>query len=93
MNGSQTQQGLKCGCGCFSTVVPKNEFIQVHLKLALAHSVVSSDQPLLKISDGPIGKWHNRGCAFAQLGAEGLDARHVLEPGLRQAREALRPSV
>ena len=79
---------LKCGCRCLSAVVPKNELIEVNLELRLTHSVVGTDQPLLEISNGPIGKWDNRPRTFAQLRSEWLRAGDVLEPGLRETREA-----
>jgi hypothetical protein len=47
--------------------MPKDEFVEVNLKLVLAYSVVGSDQPLLQVSNSPIRKWHGRLRAFAQL--------------------------
>ena len=47
--------------------MPKDKFIEVNLQLVLADPVVGADQPLLQISDGPIGKWYCRLCSFAQF--------------------------
>ena len=48
---------LKCSRRCLTTVVTKDEFIEVHLELVLAHSMVGSNQPLLEVSNRPIRKW------------------------------------
>ena len=55
--------------------------------------MVGTDQPLLKVPNGPISERDNRRRAFAQLRAEGLDAGDVLEPGLRETAKLLSPSV
>src|ERR1700691_6065115 len=67
----------------------KDEFVEINLKLSLVHSVVSADQPLLEIANGPIGERDSRLRAFAQLGPERLVASEVLKTGLREADEAL----
>ena len=45
--------------------MPKDEFVEVDLELGLAHSVVGADQPLLEVSNGPIGEWDSGLRAFA----------------------------
>jgi hypothetical protein len=45
----------------------KDEFVEINLKLGLAHSVVGADQLLLEVANGPIGKRNSGLRAFAQL--------------------------
>jgi hypothetical protein len=79
MAGSETKECLKCRRRCFATVVPKDEFIQVNLQLVLAHSVIGSDEPLLEVSNSPIGKRDGGLCAFTQLRSEGLVMNDMFE--------------
>jgi len=72
VSGPEAKECLKCGRRRLATVVPKDEFIEVNLKLVLAHSVVGSDQPLLQVSNRPIGKRDSGLRAFAQLRPERL---------------------
>ena len=48
---AQAEQSLKSGHRLPPPVVTKDELVQVHLELLLAHSVVGSDEPLLEIGD------------------------------------------
>src|SRR5450432_3514467 len=66
----------------------KDEFIEVNLKLGLAHSVVGANQPLLEVANGPISKRDSGFRAFAQLCSERLIASDVFKAGLRDAGEA-----
>jgi len=50
--------------------------------------MVSADQPLLEVANGPIGKRDSGLRAFAQLGSERLVASDVFKAGLREAGEA-----
>jgi hypothetical protein len=68
--------------------VPKNKLVEVNLELALAHSVMGADQPLLEVSNGSVGKGDNGLRTFAQLRPEGLGASDVFETGLHETSEA-----
>lgn len=70
-------------------VTPKHEFVEVDLKLGLAHSVIGANQPLLEVPNRPIGKWHNLLRASAQLRSEWLVASDMLKADLRQTGETL----
>jgi hypothetical protein len=45
----------------------KDEFVEINLKLRLAHSVVGADQPLLQVANGPISERDSGLRTFAQL--------------------------
>ena len=69
--------------GChwiLSAVMPKDEFIQVNLKVTPAYAMVRSHKPLLKIPDGAIGQWDNGFCAPTQISPQGLGSRHMIKP-------------
>lgn len=70
-------------------IVTKDEFVKVDLELGFAHTMVGSDQPLLEVADGPVGKRDNGLRAFSQLRAEGLGPNDMFVADLRQARKAL----
>src|ERR1700730_18186954 len=80
-SGAQTEQRLKGRRRFPSTVMPKRELIQVHLKLTATDTMVGSDEPLLEIADRTIRERYDRGHAFAEVFADRLGARHVREPG------------
>jgi hypothetical protein len=69
--------------------VPKDEFVEVHLELGLAHTVVGADEPLLEVANGSIGKWYGRLRTFSQLRAERLCASNMFKAGFNETREAL----
>src|ERR1039458_1536913 len=66
----------------------KDEFVEVNLKLGLAHSVVGADQPLLEVANGSVGKPDSGPRAFAPLCSATLVASDVFKAGLREAGEA-----
>ena len=68
--------------------MPKNEFIEVNLQLVLAHSVVGSNEPLLEVSDRPIGKRDCGLCTFAQLRSKRLVSNDMFKAGLRDLRNS-----
>ena len=49
---------MKCGSRRLAAIVPKDEFVEVHLELGLTHTVVGADEPVLEVPDGSIGKWN-----------------------------------
>ena len=87
--GSETKERLKRRCRSLAAIVTKDEFVKVDLELGFAHTMVGSDQPLLEVADGPVGKRDNGLRAFSQLRAEGLGPNDMLVADLRQARKAL----
>jgi len=70
-------------------VMAKDEFIEIDLELLAAHAVVSADQPLLQVSDGPIGQWHHRFRSFAKVALQGLGTWNVPEAHSFKTGEAL----
>ena len=50
--------------------------------------MMSSDQPLLQVTDGAVGQRHYGFRAFTQLDQHRLAARRGVEPGFLQAGEA-----
>src|SRR5262249_26011880 len=85
----ETQQSLEGGHGLPPAIVPKHEFVEIHRELLPAHSMVSSDEPLLHISNGAVGQGYHRFRSFADLSTQRLDPRHVLVTGFFQPVEAL----
>jgi hypothetical protein len=83
---SKSEQGLESGHGLHSTVVSKDIFIQVDLKLSAADPVVGANQPLLQVADGPVGQWHHRFRTLAQIGSERLLARDMIESTFFQGK-------
>jgi len=79
----ETEQRLKRGHRLPPPIVPKDELVQVDLKLRLTDPMVRADQPLLKVADGTVRERHDRGCAFshgarARLGTANVpDARRL----------------
>ena len=58
----------------------KNELVEVNLQLAAAHAVVRADEPLLKVTDGPVGQWNFRFRALAQVASHRLVRGICLKP-------------
>jgi hypothetical protein len=54
MSSSKSEQRLERRHRRLSPIVTKYEFVQVHLELITADTVMGSEQPLLEISNGPI---------------------------------------
>src|ERR1700736_1278700 len=65
--GPETEQGLERGHGLPASIVAKDEFIKINLKLIAAHAVIGSDQPLLEIPNGAVCQRQHRLRAFAQI--------------------------
>lgn len=79
MAGFDAKQGLERGHGQSSTIVAKDEFVEINLELIAPHPVASSVQPLLQVANRAVCQGHNRPRAFAQVDPQRLVARHVLE--------------
>ena len=62
-----------------SAIVPKNELVQVDLQLGAAHPMVSTEEPLLEVSDGTISEGHHGFRSLVQLASPGLRARDMLK--------------
>jgi hypothetical protein len=75
--------------GCFAPVVPEDEFVEIDLELGLTYSVIGANQPLLEISNSPIGEWNSRLRARSECGSQWLSTGDMFEPSFRQARKAL----
>lgn len=69
--GPEAEQRLKRCRRRASTVVSKDELIQVDLKLATTYAVMGSHEPLLKIADRPVRQRHDRDRALAEILAQG----------------------
>jgi hypothetical protein len=67
----------------------KTNSSQINLELRFAHAVIGTNEPLLKIANGAIGKWYRRFRTFAQCGSQRLNATDVFEARLGQTFEAL----
>jgi hypothetical protein len=87
-SGPQAEQRLKGGHRLPTSIVAKDEFIQVDLKLRLTDPVVRADQPLLQIADRAVRERHHRSRAFAQGAPERLGTAHVLDARGLQVLEA-----
>jgi hypothetical protein len=75
----RVQGDLKGGRRGFAAVVPEDEFVEVNLELWLAHSVVGSDQPLLNVSNGAIGKRYSRLLALTEFGSQWVSSGDMFE--------------
>ena len=62
----KTEQRLKGSHRLSSTIVPKDELVEVDLELLLADSMVRADQPLLEVADSAIGERHHGERTFEQ---------------------------
>jgi hypothetical protein len=69
--------------------VPKDEFIEVYLKLGLAHTMIGANEPPLEVADGSIGKGDSGLRTFSQFRAERLDASDMFKAGLNETCETL----
>jgi hypothetical protein len=85
MTGSKAEQSLERRRRCLPPIVTKYEFIQIDLELITADTMVSSEQPLLEITNRSASQRYHGLRAFSQIGSERLAARHVLEAGLFSA--------
>ena len=56
--GAEAEQRLKSRHGLLPPIVPKDELVQVRLKLRAADTVIGADQPMLEIPDRAC--WTNR---------------------------------
>src|SRR5260370_30329136 len=86
--GSAGEQRLERRHGLLPPVVAKDEFVEIDLELIAAHTVISSDQPLLQVADRAVCQRHHGLCAFTKVDSQRLAARHVLEPSFLQPSEA-----
>jgi hypothetical protein len=72
-----------------STIVPKDELVEIDLQLGAAHPMVSTEEPLLEVPDSTISEGHHGFRSLVQLGSQGLSARHMLKDFV-QTREGLK---
>ena len=49
--GSEAEERLERCHGLLPPVVAKDEFVEIDLELIAAHTMISSDQPLLQVAD------------------------------------------
>lgn len=89
MPSSKSEQRLKRRHRRLPTIVTKYEFIKVDLELITADTMMSPEQPLLEISNGPVCQGYYGLRAFSQVNSQRLAARHVLEASLFQPSKAL----
>jgi hypothetical protein len=82
----EAEQRLKGGHRLPPTIVPKDELVQVDLKLRLTDPVVRADQPLLQVADGAVRERHRGSRASAQ--GERLRAPNVRDARSLQVLEA-----
>ena len=75
--GRKPQHRLKRSLGRAPSVVPEHELVKVDRELRAAHSMVSADEPVLHIPDGPVCE-RDRGLgSLSQLREMRLDAWNV----------------
>jgi len=91
MSSSEAEQGLERGHRRLPTIVAKNELIQINLELITAHTVVSSEQPLLEVANRAVCQGHDGLRTLPQGDSQRLTASHVLESSFLQPSEALEP--
>src|SRR5260370_26150819 len=89
MPSSNSEQRLERRHRRFPPIVTKYEFIQVNLELIATYTVMSPQQPLLEIANGPVRQRHYGLRAFPQVRWPRLAARHVLKASLLQPSKAL----
>ena len=70
--GAEAKQRLKGRHGLLPPVVPKDELVQVRLKLRAADAVIRADQPVLKVPDGAVRQRHDGAGALAQRASQRL---------------------
>jgi hypothetical protein len=86
---SEAEQRLKGSHRLASTIVPKDELVEVDLKLRLTDPMVRADQPLLQVAEGAVGERHHGGGTFAQGASERLRTPNMLDVRCLQVLEAL----
>jgi Putative glucoamylase len=86
---AKAEQCLKRGRRLSPTIVSEHEFVEVHLELPLADTVIRADQPLLQVADCPVRERDDRHRAAAELHPGRLVPRHVPNTGRGQPIEAL----
>src|SRR5688572_3575704 len=91
--GPEAKQRLKGRGRRPPTVVPERELVQVDLELRSTDTMVSADKPLLKIADRTIRQRHDGVGSLAELAAQRLRSRDMIEPSDRQPGDCFRPSV
>ena len=64
-----------------STVMPEGELVEIRLQLRSTHTVMSPDQPLLKITDRAGRQRDYRSGSLPKVLTQRLRARHMLEAG------------
>jgi len=57
--GAEAEQCLERSHGCVTTIMAKDELIEIDLQLVAAHSMIGSDEPLLEIANCPIRQRHH----------------------------------
>jgi hypothetical protein len=85
---SKSEQRLERRHRRLPPIVTKYEFIEINLELITANTVMSSEQPLLEIANGPVCQRHHGFRAFSQVDSQRLAARYMLEACLFQPSEA-----
>ena len=70
--GAQAEQRLEGRHGLPPPIVPKDELVQVRLKLRAADAVIGADQPMLKVPDGAVRQRHDGAGALAQRASQRL---------------------
>lgn len=85
---SEAEQGLESCHRLLSPIIAKDKFIEVHLELIPAYTMMRSDQPLLQVANRAVSQRHHRFGAVAHIRSPRLNACHVLEPSVLQAAEA-----
>ena len=68
-----------------------DEFIEVHLELVLAHSMIGSNQPLLEVSNRPIRKWDCGVRTFSQSRPKWLVPDDMFKSSLYKTGETFEP--
>src|SRR6266481_9281413 len=86
---AKTEQGLEGGPWFPATVGPEDELIEVNRELARAYSVVGSHQPVLKVTDHPVGQRNNGLDALAQSATGRLRSWDMRVAGRGESVEAL----
>jgi hypothetical protein len=71
VHGSEAEERREGRHGLPSAIVPKDELVQIDLKLGAAHPMVGTDEPLLEIPDGTISEGHHGFRSLVQLGSQG----------------------
>lgn len=57
--GAEAEQCLERSHGCVTTIMAKDEHIEIDLQLVSAHSMIGPDEPLLEIANSPICQGHH----------------------------------